>query len=76
MVYITVSRDISLLDILNDLLRDLNVSNPEYRIAFDIGQNPVIETISREFDVFNLMCAVITHPHDSFMILSHASATY
>ncbi|MDB5054020.1 MAG: hypothetical protein JWM44_2070 [Bacilli bacterium] len=33
---------------MQNLLNDLGVTNPEYRTAFDVGGNPVIETISKE----------------------------
>ncbi|WP_059040727.1 hypothetical protein [Paenibacillus rubinfantis] len=48
MVQITVSYYGSLIEILDDLLRDLHVSNPEYRFAFNIGDNPVIRTLAKE----------------------------
>jgi hypothetical protein len=35
---------------LDELLSDLRVSNPEYRSAFDVGSNPVIETLTKVVD--------------------------
>ncbi|MFF0828738.1 hypothetical protein ACFYU8_17960 [Brevibacillus sp. NPDC003359] len=32
---------------LDELLSDLNVSNPTYRTAFDVGENPVIFFVSQ-----------------------------
>jgi len=36
-----------LTEILDDLLNDLEVSNPEYGTPFEVGDHPVIKTLSR-----------------------------
>ncbi|MEK8210307.1 hypothetical protein NST41_32450 [Paenibacillus sp. FSL L8-0696] len=48
MIQIRVSYNIYLISLLDELVSDLLVSNPEYRIAGDIGDNPIVNTLSRE----------------------------
>lgn len=54
MVQISVSYYGYLIEILDELLQDLRVSNPEYRTAFDVGDNPVIQTLAQKMG-FNPM---------------------
>lgn len=48
MVAINVSYCIHLVDLLDELVSDVKVSDPEYRFAFDVGSNPIIQTLTRE----------------------------
>lgn len=48
MIQIRVSYNIYLISLLDELVSDLLVSNPEYRMAGDIGDNPIVNTLSRE----------------------------
>lgn len=48
MIEIRVLYNIYLISLLDELLSDLLVSNPEYRRALDIGNNPIIQTLSHE----------------------------
>lgn len=48
MIQIRVSYNIYLISLLDELVSDLLVNNPEYRMAGDIGDNPVIRTHSLE----------------------------
>lgn len=48
MIQIRVLYNIYLISLLDELVADLLVSNPEYRMAGDIGDNHIIHTLSLE----------------------------
>jgi hypothetical protein len=50
MTEIKVSYSIYLIGLLDELLSELRVNNPEYRLAFDVGNNPIIQTLSNEVE--------------------------
>ncbi|NBI30399.1 hypothetical protein [Chengkuizengella marina] len=49
-----------LIQMIDDLLKDLRISNPEYRVARDIAENPVIKTVSNALSMNGMYFALPT----------------
>ncbi|WP_336775124.1 hypothetical protein [Paenibacillus sp. MMO-58] len=67
-IEIKVSYSIHLIDILDDLLHDLRINNPEYRTAFDVGNNPVVKILASELGHLSTYYALPTERGVTFDI--------